>query len=113
MSMARFQKITAESGVTLRPWLQAFAWKTKTYSPEYIKVQVASSKANGGDGFLFWNARNDYAKPFAAMPEMMAASDKYLGKKAIVAAAKTTVPAPAATTAPVTPPATAPAQKLN
>lgn len=80
-SMARFQKITADSGVTLRPWLQAFAWRTKTYSPEYIKIQVAASKSNGGDGFLFWNARNDYAKPFAAMPEMMAASDKYLGKK--------------------------------
>ncbi len=79
--MARFQKITADSGVTLRPWLQAFAWRTKTYSPEYIKVQVQASKSNGGDGFLFWNARNDYAKPFAAMPEMMAASDKYLGKK--------------------------------
>ena len=24
----------------------------------------------GGAGFLFWNARNDYAKPFVAMPEM-------------------------------------------
>jgi hypothetical protein len=80
-SMARFQKVTADSGVTLRPWLQAFAWRTKTYSPEYIKIQVQASKNNGGDGFLFWNARNDYAKPFAAMPEMMAASDKYMGKK--------------------------------
>jgi hypothetical protein len=69
-SMDRFGKITAGSGVVLRPWLQAFGWKTKTYSPEYIEVQVKAAKAKGGDGFLFWNARNDYAKPFVAMPEM-------------------------------------------
>ena len=56
--------------VVLRPWLQAFGWRTRTYSPEYIRIQVAASKAKGGIGFLFWNARNDYSKPMAAMPEM-------------------------------------------
>lgn len=76
-SMERFQKVTAGTGVVLRPWLQAFGWKTKTYSPEYIKVQVATSKAHSGNGFLFWNARNDYAKPFAAMPEMRTVKEKF------------------------------------
>jgi hypothetical protein len=28
-------------------------------------------------GFLFWNANNDYSKPYAAMPEMRGAKDKY------------------------------------
>jgi hypothetical protein len=74
-SMERFQKSTAGSGVVLRPWLQAFGWRTKTYSPEYIRIQVAASKSHYGNGFLFWNARNDYAKPYAAMPEMKAAKD--------------------------------------
>jgi len=69
-SMARFQKITADTHVVLRPWLQAFAWRTKTYSPDYIRVQVATAKSNSGIGFLFWNARNDYSKPYVAMPEM-------------------------------------------
>lgn len=78
ISMDRFQKITAGSGVVLRPWLQAFRWKTKTYSPEYILKQVSTSKAHGGDGFLFWNAANDYSKPFAAMPTMMAHPSIYL-----------------------------------
>jgi hypothetical protein len=77
-SMERFEKITAGSGVVLRPWLQAFAWRTKTYSPEYILKQVGSSKGHGGIGFLFWNARNDYAKPFAAMPVMLANPKIYL-----------------------------------
>ena len=75
-SMERFELITKGSGVTIRPWLQAFHWRTKTYSPEYIKVQVATAKEKGGIGFLFWNAANDYSKPFEAMPEMRAADLK-------------------------------------
>ncbi len=76
-SMERFKKITEGSGVVLRPWLQAFGWKTRTYSPEYIRTQVKVAKENGGIGFLFWNARNDYGKPFTAMPDMRAARGRY------------------------------------
>jgi len=76
-SMDRFQKITAGSGTVIRPWLQAFAWRTKTYSPKYIEVQVLTAKNKGGVGFLFWNANNDYSKPYAAMPEMKAAKGQY------------------------------------
>ncbi|MGO9084252.1 MAG: putative glycoside hydrolase [Candidatus Sulfotelmatobacter sp.] len=73
-SMDRFELVTKGSGVVIRPWLQAFHWRTKTYSPEYIKVQVETARAKGGIGFLFWNAGNDYSKPFTAMPEMKAAN---------------------------------------
>ena len=65
------------SGVVIRPWLQAFHWRTKTYSPQYIEVQVQTAKDKGGIGFLFWNAANDYSKPYTAMPEMRAAKGKY------------------------------------
>jgi hypothetical protein len=75
-SMQRFELITKGSGVVIRPWLQAFRWRTKTYSPEYIKVQVATAREKGGIGFLFWNAANDYSKPYEAMPEMRAADLK-------------------------------------
>jgi hypothetical protein len=75
-SMDRFELITKGSGVVIRPWLQAFHWRTKTYSPEYIKIQVETSKDKGGIGFLFWNAANDYSKPYEAMPEMKAADLK-------------------------------------
>jgi hypothetical protein len=78
VSMDRFEKVTAGSGVVLRPWLQAFHWRTKTYSPEYILKQVSTSKAHNGNGFLFWNAANDYSKPFAAMPVIMANPKVYL-----------------------------------
>ena len=75
-SMDRFELITKGSGVVIRPWLQAFHWRTKTYSPEYIKVQVETARTKGGVGFLFWNAANDYSKPFTAMPEMKSANYK-------------------------------------
>ena len=93
-SMDRFQKITAGSGVVLRPWLQAFHWKTPSYSPAYIETQVSVAKAHYGNGFLFWNAANDYSKPFAAMPVMMANPEKYFG-----IAPKPVAPAPTAKTA--------------
>jgi hypothetical protein len=76
-SMDRFEKITKGSGVVIRPWLQAFAWRTKTYSPKYIETQVLTAKNKGGIGFLFWNANNDYSKPYAAMPEMRATKGQY------------------------------------
>jgi hypothetical protein len=76
-SMDRFEEITKGSGAVIRPWLQAFGWRTKTYSPKYIEVQVLTSKNKGGIGFLFWNANNDYSKPYAAMPEMKAGKGQY------------------------------------
>src|ERR1700690_2924225 len=75
-SMDRFKLITKDSGVVIRPWLQAFAWRTKTYSPQYVEVQIEVAKQKGGIGFLFWNANNDYSKPYAAMPEMQEAKNK-------------------------------------
>jgi hypothetical protein len=71
-SMQRFREITAETGVVLRPWLQAFAWRTPTYSSAYVRTQVSVAKSEDGIGFLFWNARNDYEKVFPAMAEMRA-----------------------------------------
>jgi hypothetical protein len=76
--MEKFRAITKGTGVVLRPWLQAFGWRTRTYSAEYILKQVSVARDKGGIGFLFWNARNDYSKPFAAMPEMTAHPARYL-----------------------------------
>ena len=103
-SMDRFELITKGSGVVIRPWLQAFHWRTKTYSSEYIKVQVEVAKEKGGIGFLFWNAANDYSKPFTAMPEMKSANYKegtkenpkyFRGDELPVAAVQASVVSPA------------------
>jgi hypothetical protein len=47
--------------------------------------QVSTSRDRGGIGFLFWNARNDYSKPYAAMPVMKAHADQYFGKRPVPA----------------------------
>jgi hypothetical protein len=93
-SMDRFRLITKDSGVVIRPWLQAFAWRTKTYSPHYVEVQIEVAKQKGGIGFLFWNANNDYSKPYTAMPEMKAAKGRYFRGDEVGAKteAATTVP---------------------
>lgn len=100
-SMDRFGEITAHTGVVLRPWLQAFGWRTKSYSPQYIRTQVSIAKQKGGIGFLFWNARNDYSKPFVAMPGMRAASGQFFrGDEIHPTRAEGTAAPPAQTPAP-------------
>jgi hypothetical protein len=113
-SMQRFELIThpdgiKSGGVVIRPWLQAFRWRTKTYSPEYIKVQVATAKEKGGIGFLFWNAANDYSKPYEAMPEMKAADLKEGSKDKDKAKFFRGDELPAATVKAILTPATVPA----
>ncbi len=107
-SMDRFKLITKDSGVVIRPWLQAFAWRTKTYSPKYVEVQVSVAKKKGGIGFLFWNANNDYSKPYAAMPEMRTTKGEYFRGDEVgvkTEAAITSSAAPTATSANASAPA--------
>ncbi len=101
-SMDRFKAITKDSGVVIRPWLQAFAWRTKTYSPKYIEVQIETAKQKGGIGFLFWNANNDYSKPYTAMPEMRAAKGRYFRGDEVGAKLETVGTPVASATAPNT-----------
>jgi hypothetical protein len=95
-SMDRFKLITKDSGVVIRPWLQAFAWRTKTYSPQYVEVQIEVAKQKGGIGFLFWNANNDYSKPYTAMPEMRAAKGRYFRGDEVGVKAEASVATPIA-----------------
>jgi len=100
-SMERFKLITnsGAGGVVIRPWLQAFAWRTKTYSPKYVEVQIEVAKQKGGIGFLFWNANNDYSKPYTAMPEMRAAKGRYFRGDEVGAKTEPVVAMPAISTA--------------
>jgi hypothetical protein len=57
-------------------------------------VQVKVAKERGGIGFLFWNANNNYSKPYDAMPSMKAA--KLFRGDEIPAQAKAATSGPAA-----------------
>lgn len=47
--------------VFIRPYLQGFNLISPTWSPGYIKNQVAGAKESNSSGFTFWNARGDYS----------------------------------------------------
>ncbi|OGI10726.1 MAG: hypothetical protein A2Y40_10870 [Candidatus Margulisbacteria bacterium GWF2_35_9] len=42
------------------PWIQAFEYMAPSYGPSYIKEQIKAINETGMDGFIAWNARNDY-----------------------------------------------------
>ncbi|MGH9453881.1 MAG: putative glycoside hydrolase, partial [Terriglobia bacterium] len=71
-SMKRFKATTQGSSVTLRPWLQGFHWRTRSYSVDYVLTEIRVAAEQGGIGFLFWNADNNYPKPMAAMLDLRA-----------------------------------------
>jgi len=75
-SMDRFKEVTQDAHVVIRPWLQGFAWRTKTFSPDYVCEQINLAKANGGIGYLFWNARNDYRVLFGGIQELHSAPNR-------------------------------------
>src|SRR5690606_5621831 len=51
---------TAVHGTTNRPWVQAFPYRIRNYGPDYIRQQLQGSYDAGGNGWLMWNANNDY-----------------------------------------------------
>lgn len=50
----------ADSGIVIRPYLQAFKMMSPTWGPGYILNQVRGARESGCSGFTFWNARGEY-----------------------------------------------------
>ncbi len=42
------------------PWIQAFRWRSPTYGPSYVRDEIKALYEEGMDGFLAWNAGNEY-----------------------------------------------------
>lgn len=57
---------------TVRPWLQAFRWRTKAYNDDYILEQMRGAVDAGAKGYLFWNASNSYDPVYEAMQRLTA-----------------------------------------
>ena len=54
-------------GTAIRPWLQAFRWRVSSYNEQYIADQVKASDDAGAQGYLFWNASNNYETVYRAL----------------------------------------------
>lgn len=58
LGVTKLREITPKQ--VIRPWLQAFKWRVTSYSSNYITEQIRGSKKAGGQGYLLWNAGNNY-----------------------------------------------------
>lgn len=72
-SLQRAIQRTKVSGVRFRPWLQAFrdyAFDHREFDADEIRAQTEAAEAVGADGWMLWNAHNQYSaaglKPAAA-----------------------------------------------
>jgi hypothetical protein len=60
----RLAKLTQGTGVTIRPWLQAFPWRVARYGPGYVRTQIQAARDEKAVGYMLWNAGNQYDIPF-------------------------------------------------
>jgi hypothetical protein len=58
---------TQGTGVSIRPWIQAFTWKTPKYNADYVYTQIKATNDGFAGGWLLWNAGNEYKTAFAGI----------------------------------------------
>jgi hypothetical protein len=53
----------------VRPWVQAMAYESPDYGPQYLAKELKSAEENGASGWLMWNPQQEYGTAWAAMPK--------------------------------------------
>ena len=56
------------ANIVIRPWVQAFPFRTTVFGPQYISDQIKEAKIAGGSGWLAWNSGGEYGATFFAVP---------------------------------------------
>ena len=57
-----------DKDVIVRPWLQAFMWKSPEYGPKYLAQETKEAEKGGGVGWLMWNPGCSYWDAWKALP---------------------------------------------
>jgi hypothetical protein len=52
----------------IRPWLQAFNYKSPEYSPKYLAQETVEAQRGGGVGYAMWNPGGWYGDAWTAIP---------------------------------------------
>lgn len=61
----------------VRPWLQAFRWHVSNYNSDYILSQIKACSDSGVQGYLFWNASNEYDTVLRALDRIKSGNVKW------------------------------------
>lgn len=51
----------------VRPWLQAFMWRSPEYGPHYLAQEIAFGDQGGGVGYAMWNPGGHYGDAWKAV----------------------------------------------
>jgi hypothetical protein len=57
----------AKDGAVIRPWVQAMAYKSPEFGPQYLAAELKSAIENGAHGWLMWNPGQGYAVAWNAV----------------------------------------------
>ena len=66
----RFSALLEGEEVTLRPWIQAFPFGTRTFSKDYILEELRALNQSKTTGWLFWSAGNAYDVAWRALAQL-------------------------------------------
>jgi hypothetical protein len=53
--------------IAIRPYLQAFDFRSPNYGPDFMRAQIMAARGAGADGMLFWNAGCSYGMVFRTL----------------------------------------------
>jgi len=65
----RFVELAAGQA-EIRPWLQAFPYRTSNFDGQYIGTQISAARTSGGTGWCLWNPACRYSVALSVLPEM-------------------------------------------
>jgi len=64
------KEILSGEATVLVPWIQGFNLRSPNFGPHYILEQIKAAEDGGAEGYLIWNARNDYETAFRALKKL-------------------------------------------
>jgi hypothetical protein len=66
-AVEKLDKAQVASAV-IRPWLQAFMWRSPEYGPRYLAQETVEAGKGGGVGWVMWNPGGSYWDAWNALP---------------------------------------------
>jgi hypothetical protein len=64
-TLGQLQKVG--STALVRPWLQAFMWRSPDYGPQYLHQETLEAQKGGGVGYSMWNPGGSYVDAWNAI----------------------------------------------
>jgi len=64
------EQLGGRTRTLVRPWVQASAYESPDYGPQYLAQELRSARDNGSSGWLMWNPQQNYGMAFGVAGAM-------------------------------------------